>query len=49
MPIFPEVIIEQKTASGKYEYLKGIDHFRAFVKICLSYIAFLQLQMQRIF
>ena len=49
MPISPEVIIEQKTASGKYKYLTGIDHFRSFVKICLSFIAFLQLQMQRDF
>ena len=40
MPISPEVIIEQKNASGKYKYLTGIDHFRSFVKICLSFIEF---------
>ena len=49
MPISPEVIIEQKTASGNYKYLTGIDHFRSYVKIGLSFFAFLQLQMQRDF
>ena len=49
MPISPEVIIEQKTASGNYKYLMGIDHFRSYVKIGLSFFAFLQLQMQRDF
>ena len=46
MPISPEVIIKHKTASGNYKYLTGIDHFRSYVKIGLSFIAFLQLQMQ---
>ena len=49
MPISPEVIIEQKNASGHFKYLTGIDHFRSYkyVKIGLSFFAFLQLQMQR--
>ena len=47
MPISPEVIIEQKTASGNYEYLTGIDQIRSYVKIGLSFFAFLQLQMHR--
>ena len=46
MPISPEVIIEQITASGNYRYLTAIDHFRSYVKIGLSFFAFFQLQMQ---
>ena len=49
MPISPEVIIEQKTASGNYKYLTEIDHFGSYVKIGLSFIAFLQQQTQRDF
>ena len=49
MPISQEVIIEQKNASGNYKYLTGIDHFRSYVKIGLSFVAFLQLQMHRDF
>ena len=36
VPIYPEVIIEQKTASGNYKFLSDIDHFRSYVKIGLS-------------
>ena len=47
--IFPEVINEQNTASGNYEYWTGIDQIRSYVKIGLSFFAFLRLQMQREF
>ena len=46
MPIFQEVINEQRTASGNYEYCTGIEKFRSYVKIGLSFFAFLRLQMQ---
>ena len=45
MPIFPDHINEQKTASGNYEYWTGIDQFRSYVKIGLSFFAFLRLQI----
>ena len=47
VPISIEVTIEQNTASGNYKYLTGIDHFRSYEKIDLSFSVFLQLQMQR--
>ena len=47
--IAPEFIIKQKTASGNYKYLMEIDRFRSYVKIDLSFFAFLRLQMQREF
>ena len=48
VPIFPEVINEQKTASGNYKYWTGIGQFRSYVKTGLSLFAFLRLpQMQR--
>ena len=49
VPIAQEVIIEQKTASGNYKHLTGVDHFRSYVKIGLSFFASLRLQMQREF
>ena len=49
VPIFPDVINEQKTASGNYEFWTGIDQFRSYVKIGLSFFAFCWLQMQREF
>ena len=49
MPIFPEIINEQKAASGNYQYWTRIDQFRSYVKIGLSFFAFLRLQMQREF
>ena len=47
--ISQEFIIKQKTASVNYRYLTGIDRFRSYVKIDLSFFAFLRLQMQREF
>ena len=44
--ISPEFIIKQKTASGNYNFLTGIDRFRLYMKIDLSVFAFLRLQMQ---
>ena len=44
--IFPIVINEQKTASGKYIDWTGIDQFRSYVNIGLCFVAFLRLQMQ---
>ena len=49
MLISPEFIIKQKTASGNNKYLTGIDRFRSYVKIDLSFFAFLRLQMQHEF
>ena len=46
VPISPEVIIEQKNASGNNKYLTGIYHFRSYVKIGLSFCAFIRLQLQ---
>ena len=46
MPIFPEVINEQKP---QVEIMTGIDQFRSYVKIGLSLFAFRRLQMQREF
>ena len=46
MPISPEVIIKQNTASGNHKYLTGIDHFRSNVKIAVSFFAFRRLQRQ---
>ena len=41
--IFPEVINEQKAASGNYDYWTEIDKLRSYVKIGLSFFAFLRL------
>ena len=41
-----EFIIKQKTASGNYKSLTGIDRLRSYLKIDLSCSAFLRLQMQ---
>ena len=49
VPIFPEVINEQKPASGNYEFWTEIVQFRSYVKIGLSLFAFRRLQMQREF
>ena len=49
MPISPEVIIVQLTASGNYKYWTGIEQFRSYVNIGLSFFAFFRLQMQREF
>ena len=47
VPIFTEVINEQKTKQTQVQ--TGIDQFRSYVKIGLSFFAFLRLQMQREF
>ena len=46
VPISQEVIlVNKKNASGNYKYLTGIDHFRSYVKIAVSFLACLRLQM----
>ena len=49
VPISLDVVLVHKTASGNYTHLTGIDHFRSYVNIAVSFLAYLWLRMQRDF